>query len=77
MGSTPTSGILLRFSAQITEICGPEELVGRLVAAVVNLPPKRIGPRLSECLVTGFPHGEGRVALCVPDRPVPLGARLH
>ena len=66
-----------RSSAQITELYAPEELVGRLVVAVVNFPAKQIGPHLSECLVTGFRDAEGRVALCVPDRPVPPGARLH
>ena len=52
------------------------ELVGRLVVGVVNFPPKQIGPFVSECLVTGFPDENGDVALCVPDKAVPLGARL-
>lgn len=65
-----------RSSAQITALYGPEELVGRLVVGVVNFPPKRIGPLLSECLVTGFHDENGDVALCVPDRPVPLGSKL-
>ncbi|HXG39853.1 MAG TPA: tRNA-binding protein [Candidatus Limnocylindrales bacterium] len=65
-----------RSSAQITRLYEPEELVGRLVVGVVNLPPKRIGPVVSECLVTGFHTETGDVALCVPDRPVPLGAKL-
>lgn len=63
-------------SAQITDLYRPAELVGRLVVAVVNFPPKQIGPMMSECLVTGFHDAEGRVALCVPDRDVPLGAKL-
>lgn len=63
-------------SAQITALYRPEELVGRLVVAVVNFPPKQIGPLMSECLVTGFHNERGEVALCVPDRPVPLGTRL-
>ena len=42
----------------------------------MNFPRKQIGPLMSECLVTGFDDGEGRVALCVPDREVPLGTRL-
>jgi len=50
--------------------------VGRLVVAVVNFPPKQIGPLMSECLVTGFHDAEGHVALCVPDAEVPLGTRL-
>lgn len=63
-------------SAQITDLYQPEELIGRLVVAVVNFPKKQIGPLLSECLVTGFHDENGHVALCVPDRPVPMGTRL-
>lgn len=63
-------------SAQITALYRPEELVGRLVVAVLNFPKKQIGPLMSECLVTGFHNADGDVALCVPDRDVPLGTRL-
>lgn len=63
-------------SAQITDLYKPEDLVGKLVVAVVNFPTKQIGPVTSECLVTGFHDSNGEVALCVPDRPVPLGAKL-
>jgi tRNA-binding protein len=63
-------------SAQITAHYRPEELVGRLVVAVVNFPNKQIGPLMSECLVTGFHDADGNVALCVPDRDVPLGTKL-
>lgn len=63
-------------SAQLTELYSQEELVGRLVVGVVNFPAKQIGPVKSECLVTGFPDAEGNVALCVPDKPVPLGSKL-
>jgi tRNA-binding protein len=63
-------------SAQITVVYKPEELVGRLVVGVVNFPPKQIGPIRSECLVTGFHNERGEVTLCVPDRDVPLGAKL-
>ena len=63
-------------SAQITDLYRPEDLVGRLVAAVMNFPKKQIGPLMSECLVTGFHDENGHVALCVPDRPVPLGTKL-
>jgi tRNA-binding protein len=63
-------------SAQITVLYEPAELIGRLVVAVVNFPPKQIGPLMSECLVTGFHDAEGNVALCIPDREVPLGSRL-
>ncbi len=63
-------------SAQITEVYSTEELVGRLVACVINFPPKQIGPMMSECLVTGFYNDDGVVVLCVPDKEVPLGTKL-
>ncbi|HLI17969.1 MAG TPA: tRNA-binding protein [Rhodanobacteraceae bacterium] len=63
-------------SAQITALYEPEELIGKLVVGVVNFPKKQIGPLMSECLVTGFYDSNGDVALCVPDKPVPLGAKL-
>ncbi len=63
-------------SAQVTELYSTGELVGRLVVAVINFPPKQIGPIKSQCLVTGFHNETGQVALCVPDKPVPLGTRL-
>ena len=63
-------------SAQITDFYRPEDLVGRLVVAVVNFPKKQIGPLQSECLVTGFHDDQGRVALCIPDRDVPPGTKL-
>ena len=63
-------------SAQVTGLYRPEDLVGKLVVAVVNFPKKQIGPLMSECLVTGFHDEQGEVALCVPDREVPLGTRL-
>jgi tRNA-binding protein len=66
-----------RSSARITDRYAPEDLVGRLVVAVVNLPPRQVGKHLSEVLVTGFDDGSGRIALCAPDRDVPPGARLH
>jgi tRNA-binding protein len=63
-------------SAQVTALYSPRELTGKLVVAVVNFPGKQIGPLMSECLVTGFHNENGEVALCVPDRDVPLGAKL-
>ena len=63
-------------SAQITALYQPADLIGRLVVAVINFPRKQVGPLMSECLVTGFHNELGEVALCVPDRPVPLGTRL-
>lgn len=63
-------------SAQITGLYRPEALIGKLVVGVVNFPEKQIGPLMSECLITGFHDADGNVALCVPDKPVPLGAKL-
>jgi tRNA-binding protein len=63
-------------SAQITDLYEANELVGRLVVGVLNFPSKQIGPVRSECLVTGFHNEQGHVALCVPDKSVPLGTKL-
>ncbi|BCX75651.1 tRNA-binding protein [Acinetobacter bereziniae] len=63
-------------SAQITQLYQPENLIGKLVVAVINFPKKQIGPIQSECLVTGFHNQDGHVALCVPDLDVPLGTKL-
>lgn len=71
----PELGVL-KSSAQLTAHYRPADLVGRQVVAVVNFPKKQIGPVMSECLVTGFHDAAGAVALCVPDRDVPLGTRL-
>ena len=63
-------------SAQITDLYSPQALVGKLVVAVVNFPPKQVGPIMSECLVTGFHNADGQVSLRVPEHEVPLGTRL-
>ena len=63
-------------SAQITDNYDVSELVGRLVVGVLNFPPKQIGPIKSQCLITGFHDEHGHVALCVPDKSVPLGSKL-
>ncbi len=71
----PTIGVK-KTSAQITEHYTPEELPGRLVAAVVNFPPRQIGKTMSQVLTLGFPDESGAVVLFAPDREVPLGSRL-
>ncbi len=63
-------------SAQITKHYRAEELVGRQVAAVVNFPPRQIGPFMSEVLTLGFPDEEGAVVLIGPSKKVPDGGRL-
>lgn len=65
-----------RSSAQIAELYAPADLVGRMVAAVVNFPPRQIGKFMSEVLTLGFPDDQGRVVLFTPDSAVPPGARL-
>jgi tRNA-binding protein len=65
-----------RSSAQITNY-EREALEGRRVVAVVNFPPRQIGPVRSEVLVLGASDEEGRVILLAPDTDVPLGARIH
>lgn len=65
-----------RSSAQITRHYQPDTLVGRQVAAVVNLAPRRIGPYVSEVLTLGFPDSNGDVVLVEPTFPVPDGGKL-
>lgn len=63
-------------SAQITKYYAPDTLVGRQVFAVVNFPPRQIGPFMSEVLTLGFPDAEGDVVLGAIERKVPDGGRL-
>lgn len=65
-----------RSSAQITEHYALADLVGRQVAAVVNFPPRQIGPMRSEVLTLGFPDTDGKVVLIGPSESVPNGGRL-
>jgi tRNA-binding protein len=64
-------------SAQVTKYYTAETLVGRQVAAVVNFPPRQIGPFMSEVLTLGFPDHEGEVVLVAVERPVPNGGRMY
>ena len=63
-------------SAQLTVHYPPDRLLGRQVCAVVNFPPRQIGPFLSEVLTLGMPDAEGAVVLIAPDLKVPNGGRL-
>lgn len=65
-----------RSSAQLTRHYTPEGLVGRQVLAVVNFPPRQIGPVMSEVLVLGVPDEGGEVVLIGPGHEVPLGGKL-
>ena len=65
-----------RSSAQITVHYGADELLGRQVMAVVNFPPRQIGPFMSEVLTLGYPDANGDIVLAAAERPVPNGSRL-
>jgi len=65
-----------RSSAQLTQRYAREELEGRLVIAVVNFPPRQIGPFMSQVLTLGVPDETGAVVLLSPDHDVPLGGRM-
>lgn len=64
-------------SAQITKYYNPQDLVGRLVLAVVNFPPRQIATFFSEVLTLGVILGEGDICLVHPDRDVPLGSPIR
>ena len=66
-----------RSSAQITELYDPGSLVGKRVMAVVNFPPRQIGPMRSEVLVLGVADLEGEIILLSPNQDVPNGGRMH
>ncbi len=63
-------------SAQITKRYTPEALIGKQIAAVVNFPPRQIGPFMSEVLTLGFANADGDIILFSPDSPTPNGSRL-
>lgn len=64
-------------SAQITVHYDPEHLVGKQVMAVVNFPPRQIGPMRSEVLVLGVSDPDGAIVLIGPDQAAPNGSRMH
>lgn len=64
-------------SAQITAHYTPDGLIGRQVVAVVNFPPRQIGPFMSEVLVLGLSDSDGQIVLLAPDQEVPNGGRMH
>ncbi len=64
-------------SAQITKHYSVEALLGQKVLAVVNFPPRQIGPVMSEVLVLGVPDEDGEVVLLAPDKDVPIGGRMY
>ncbi|CAM3720747.1 tRNA-binding protein [Litorimonas haliclonae] len=63
-------------SAQITDLYSPDQIVGKQVAAVVNFPPRQIGPLMSEVLTLGFPNEDGAIVLFSPDSKTPNGSKL-
>lgn len=65
-----------RSSAQLAALYPPETLEGRMVLAVVNMPPRQIGPFVSEVLTLGVPDANGAVVLLIPERDVPPGGRM-
>lgn len=67
---------VLHSTAQITKLYDKESLIGKQVIAVVNFPPKQIGPVMSQCLVCGFHRADGAVVLAVPDKTVSNGVKL-
>ncbi|MEO0500577.1 MAG: tRNA-binding protein [Pseudomonadota bacterium] len=71
----PAIGIR-KSSAQIRDLYDPDTLIGTQIIAVVNFPPRQIGPIMSEVLTLGVPDEDGRIVLMRPDRPVPPGSRL-
>ena len=64
-------------SAQVTVHYTPESLIGLQVLAVVNFPPRQIGPFMSEILVLGVPDADGAIVLVTPDLETPIGGRMH
>lgn len=66
-----------RSSAQLVDNYSKKELEGKQVLGVVNLPPRQIGPFISECLTLGVPDQDHKCILIVPDKEIPIGGRLY
>lgn len=66
-----------RSSAQLTNLYRKEDLLNKTVLAVVNFPPRQIGPSVSEVLTLGVPNENGNVVIIMPEQSVPLGAKLY
>lgn len=64
-------------SAQVTQNYSRDDLMGKMVLAVVNFPPRQIGKYMSEILILGVPDANGNVTLVTPDKDVPLGGKLY
>ena len=64
-------------SAQITDLYSKNDLINKQVIVVVNFPPKKIGPFISECLITGFYNDDDKVVLAIPDQSIPNGTILE
>ena len=64
-------------SAQITGLYSKNDLINKQVIVVVNFPPKKIGPFISECLITGFYNDDDKVVLAIPDQSIPNGTILE
>ena len=64
-------------SAQITDLYSKNDLINKQVIVVVNFPPKKIGPFISECLITGFYNDGNKVILATPDQSIPNGTILE
>lgn len=68
---------ILKCSAQISDLYDREDLIGREIIGLVNIPPKQVGPFISEFLLTGFKNERGEVVIAVPERPVEPGSKLQ
>jgi tRNA-binding protein len=63
-------------SAQLTQNYSKDEILGKQILAVVNFPPRQIGPFISEVLTLGVPDENGECILVTPNRNAPIGGKL-